>query len=70
MEKTKYVTTSTAARMLGLSSESIRSFAVRGILPALRTESGVRLFERTAIEDLARERAARRARADAEAERL
>ena len=46
-----------AARVLGLSVSSVRAVANSGLLPALRTENGYRLFRREDVERLASERA-------------
>jgi excisionase family DNA binding protein len=51
------MTPSEAARVLGLSPDSVRSFADTGRLPTLRTVSGRRLFRRGDVEKLAEERA-------------
>lgn len=50
------VLTSEAARILDVSSETVRLWERRGRLPALKTEKGVRLFNRRDIERLACER--------------
>lgn len=46
-----------AARVLGLSVSSVRAVSNSGLLPALRTVSGYRLFRRRDVERLAVERA-------------
>jgi excisionase family DNA binding protein len=53
------MTPSDAARVLGLSADSVRVLGDSGRLPALRTVSGRRLFRRADVEHLAAERAAR-----------
>jgi excisionase family DNA binding protein len=58
------MTPSDAARVLGLSADSVRVLGDTGRLPALRTVSGRRLFRRGDVEHLAAERA-RTARAAA-----
>jgi excisionase family DNA binding protein len=50
------VLTSEAARLCGVSADTIRLWARRGHLPSTRTERGVRIFERRDVERLARER--------------
>ena len=50
------VLTTEAARILKVSPETIRHWERIGILPALKTERGVRLFDRRDVERLARER--------------
>jgi hypothetical protein len=52
-----------AARVLGLSVSSVRAVSNSGLLPALRTVSGYRLFRRRDVERLAVERAMGSARA-------
>lgn len=52
--------TSEAARLLGVTSDAVRHMERRGLLPAVRTGSGVRLFDRATVERLATERAQRR----------
>lgn len=56
-----YLLTNGAARLLDVAPQTIRLWERTGKLPALRTESGVRLFSRCDVERLARERAERRA---------
>lgn len=55
--------TSEAARIIGVSPETIRAWEGSGRLPALKTGRGVRLFNRSDVEQLADERR-RRARGD------
>ena len=50
-----------AARVLGLSVSSVRAVSNSGLLPALRTVNGYRLFRRRDVERLAVERALRAA---------
>ena len=50
------VLTTEAARILHVSAETIRAWERVGILPAVKTERGVRLFDRRDVERLARER--------------
>ncbi|HEV2356376.1 MAG TPA: helix-turn-helix domain-containing protein [bacterium] len=52
---------SEAARILGVSATYVRVLADRGDLPATRTEGGVRLLDRAAVEKLARDRGDRNA---------
>jgi len=51
------MTPSDAARVLGLSADSVRVLSDSGRLPALRTISGRRLFRRSDVDRLAAERA-------------
>ena len=51
------MTPSDAARILGLSADSVRVLGDTGRLPALRTVSGRRLFRRGDVERLAADRA-------------
>ena len=67
MEKTRFLSTADASRVLGVTPATIRLMARRGKLPvAAMTEGGMHLFRRTAVEALARRRsrhqAARRGR--------
>jgi len=55
------MTPSEAARLLGLSPDSVRAMSDGGRLPTLRTVSGRRLFRRADVEHLVAERARRRA---------
>ncbi len=48
--------TGEAAKALGVSVQRIRQLVDAGRLPAVRTETGVRLLDRTAVEDLAARR--------------
>ena len=50
------VLTTEAAHILKVSPETIRHWERIGILPAVKTERGVRLFDRRDVERLARER--------------
>jgi excisionase family DNA binding protein len=52
------LTPSDAARVLGLSPDSVRVLSDSGRLPALRTVSGRRLFRRGDVDRLAADRAA------------
>jgi excisionase family DNA binding protein len=53
------LTTGIAARVLKCSETHIRDLERRGILPAVKTSNGIRLFNRADIERLAAERAQR-----------
>jgi excisionase family DNA binding protein len=53
---TKYVMTSEAARIVGVSSETIRAWANSGKLPFVATGRGVRVFDRAVVERIAAER--------------
>lgn len=59
MEDLTYTTTSGAARILQVSEGTVRHMEARGELAAIRTDSGVRLFQREVVERAARERARR-----------
>jgi len=50
------LTVGDAARLLGLSTSRVRQLAENGSLITFRTTSGIRLFRRSAVERLARER--------------
>ena len=52
--------TGDVARCLDVSAETVRFWHRVGMLPALKTARGVRLFDRRDVERLAGERAARR----------
>ncbi|MEA2697849.1 MAG: Helix-turn-helix domain [Myxococcales bacterium] len=52
------MTPSDAARILGLSADSVRVLSDNGRLPAMRTVSGRRLFKRGDVDRLAAQRAA------------
>ena len=53
----KYLSTADAARILGVVPATIRLMERRGDLrAATRTEGGIRLFRRSAVEALARRR--------------
>jgi DNA-binding transcriptional MerR regulator len=49
------LTTSSVARRLRLSENGVRLYHRTGRLTAVRTESGIRLFNAAAVERLARE---------------
>lgn len=61
------MTPSDAARVLGLSADSVRVLSDSGRLPAMRTVSGRRLFRRGDVDRLAAERAQQTAAAAAKA---
>jgi len=48
--------TSDVARILSVSPDRVRALERLGQLPALKTENGVRLFDRRDVERLANER--------------
>ena len=52
----RFILTAEAARLLGLTPNSVRVMARRGVLPAERVGT-IRLFDRGLIERLARARA-------------
>lgn len=57
----RYLTAGHAARILDVTPATVRDMADRGDLDvAACTESGIRLFERDAVEHLAAERYARK----------
>jgi len=56
MGKSLLMTTSSAARLLGVSAECVRAYERSGRLPAIRTENGFRLFQRADLERLAKQR--------------
>ena len=53
------ITVSPAARILKCSEAAVRALERRGDLQATRTSTGIRLFDRAAVERLALERAER-----------
>jgi predicted site-specific integrase-resolvase len=53
------ITVAPAAKILDASENTVRKLARRGDLQVTLTESGIRLFEREAVERLAAERKAR-----------
>jgi DNA-binding transcriptional MerR regulator len=57
------ITTSGAARILGLSEAAVRLLEARGELRAERTASGIRLFDPIHVAEVARQRAQRQAQA-------
>lgn len=61
MEKPKFMTSAEAARLLNVTPETVRCLERTKKLPALRTESGVRLFHRADVESLVAKRNSRRA---------
>lgn len=54
--KPELLTTSTAARILAIAPDTVRLWERKGKLHAIRTASGVRLFDRSEIEMLAEQR--------------
>ena len=53
---TEVLTVSEAARMLNVAAQTVREWADRGKLPAQRTGTGQRIFERADIERAQRAR--------------
>ena len=53
-----WLLTNEAAQVLGVSPETVRLWERAGRLPATKTATGVRLFNRSDVERLARERRA------------
>lgn len=52
----QYLMTSAAARLLGIAKETVLLWERNGKLPAIRTDNGRRLFWRSDVERLAKER--------------
>jgi len=57
---TDILTTGEVSRSLGISADRVRQLERCGQLPARRTETGVRLFERTTVEEFRRKRERKR----------
>jgi excisionase family DNA binding protein len=55
------ITVSGAARILGCSEDTVRRLEGAGVLRAVRTPAGMRIFERSDVEQLATRRAGERA---------
>jgi excisionase family DNA binding protein len=53
-----YLTTSTVARMIGMSEPSVRRLQSEGKLKGIRASGGQRLFKRADIEEFVRQRKA------------
>lgn len=64
------MTPSEAARLLGVSADSVRVLSDNGKLPTLRTVSGRRLFWRGDVEKLAAERSDGRAQGSQDKRRV
>jgi DNA-binding transcriptional MerR regulator len=56
----KLLTCAEAAKLLDVTPAGVRAIESRGEIKAFRTETGVRLFKRGAVETLARMRARKR----------
>jgi DNA-binding transcriptional MerR regulator len=56
------MTTSDVSRALDISVDRVRQLERVGVLTARRTESGVRIFSRTVIDEFRRRRGAKRTR--------
>jgi DNA-binding transcriptional MerR regulator len=56
MDSEQFLTVGDVARCLDRSPSLVRQLANRGILPAIRTTNGIRLFERTAVDQLIAQR--------------
>lgn len=59
MSNDQPITTGDAARLLGVSEAAVRGFENKGLLPATKTASGMRLFKLVDVERLATQRAQR-----------
>lgn len=59
------LTTGGAAKRLKVSTDRVRQLEAEGILPAIRTDSGQRLFAAADVDALAERRAAKRAAIEA-----
>lgn len=57
---TDVLLTSEVSRICGVSAQTVRLWERRGILPASKTDNGVRLFRRDDVERVAAARAASR----------
>jgi len=55
----EYLTAGAAAKILNLSSESVRSYERRGLLPAIRASGGLRLFREVDVRKFAEDRRTR-----------
>jgi DNA-binding transcriptional MerR regulator len=55
----EYLTAGAAAKILNLSSESVRLYERRGLLPAIKASGGLRLFREADIRKFAEERRAK-----------
>jgi excisionase family DNA binding protein len=53
----QFLTTAPAARELNVSAQTVIVWERRGVLPAIKTANGIRLFRRADVERLKRERA-------------
>lgn len=51
------ISTQDAARILNVSSETVRNLERRGLLSAIKTPRGIRIFDRSDVEKLAVKRA-------------
>jgi excisionase family DNA binding protein len=56
MARLELLTTGEAGRLLGVGSDRVRQMEREGKLSAMRTATGLRLFDRRAVERLAAER--------------
>lgn len=56
------MTVGEASRASDLSPDRVRQLDRAGVLPAQRTETGVRFFARTVVEEFRRKREARKAK--------
>jgi len=57
-ESSDNLTTSSAARELGVAEGTVRLMERRGVLPAVRLSSGMRIFRRVDVERVAAQRKA------------
>jgi len=57
--KEEYLTAGAAAKLLNLSSASVRGFERKGLLPAIKASGGLRLFREADVRKFAAERRAR-----------
>ena len=57
----EFLLTNEVARILLVTPQTVRTLNRKGLLPAEKTATGVRIFRSPAVEALARHRAAKRA---------
>lgn len=53
---TSYLLTSEVSRLLNVSAQTVRSWERRGLIHAVKTDRGVRVFDRVDVERFAHER--------------
>jgi excisionase family DNA binding protein len=59
MAEAEFLSTSEVARLVGVSGDTVRYWARNGLLPAVQSAGGIRLYRRRDVEKIKHERSKR-----------